>query len=64
MNQHHRFRSATASERGSDSLRPLVRKEIGVDEYVRELERRVRERHRESEGGNAKERSDPPPDPD
>lgn len=47
-----RFQVAGAAQRDeSDSLRRLVEKKISTDDYIRELERRITERRRQSENG-------------
>lgn len=54
--------AASGREPASEPFRRLIRKEISTDEYIRGLERRVSERHRQSEGGNERERSEPVPE--
>lgn len=49
------FQAAAESKRESDSFRQLIRKEISTDEYIRSLEQRVSERHRQSEGEHQEE---------
>jgi hypothetical protein len=43
--------ASAARERDSETFRQLVKKEITPDEYVKSLERRVRERHEDERNG-------------
>jgi hypothetical protein len=53
--KRHAVTASAARERDSETFRQLVKKEITPDEYVKSLERRVRERHEDERNGQKEE---------
>jgi hypothetical protein len=55
--KRHAVSASAVPERDSETFRRLVEREISPDEYVKSLERRVRERHEDERNGQKESES-------